>query len=93
MWDNLDNTQIIDILYRHIIENGKIKDTKLVAEEIANKAKDESTNRKYMSPFAKKAKECNVKWYGGKPDDITVIVAQLDELDDYYRVPKKPMNY
>jgi len=32
-----------------------------------------------MSPFAKKAKLHRVRYSGGKPDDITVIVAQLDD--------------
>lgn len=34
-----------------------------------------------MSPFAKKAKENNYFYLGGKPDDITVIVSQLTNSD------------
>ncbi len=34
-----------------------------------------------MSPFAKKAKENNFYYIGGKPDDITVIVSQISNRD------------
>jgi hypothetical protein len=30
-----------------------------------------------MSPFAKKAKENNKYYEAGKPDDITIVVAQI----------------
>jgi len=30
-----------------------------------------------MSPFAENAKAYNYEYIGGKPDDITVIVAQV----------------
>jgi hypothetical protein len=37
-----------------------------------------------MSPFAKKAKENNYFYLGGKPDDITVIVSQLTNSDKQF---------
>jgi hypothetical protein len=37
-----------------------------------------------MSPFAKKAKENNYFYLGGKPDDITVIVSQLTSNDKQF---------
>jgi len=33
--------------------------------------------RKYVSPFSKKAKSNNILKIGGKPDDITIIIAQV----------------
>jgi protein phosphatase PTC7 len=38
-----------------------------------------SLDKNYDSPFAKRAKQNRMKYRGGKPDDITVIVAQLEE--------------
>jgi len=37
-----------------------------------------------MSPFAKKAKENNYFYLGGKPDDITVIISQLTNSDKQF---------
>lgn len=41
-------------------------------------------NRNYFSPFAKKAKEYNKYWTGGKKDDITVIVSHITNKDKFY---------
>ena len=38
-----------------------------------------SFNKTYDSPFAKNAREAGRNHPGGKPDDITVIVAQVTE--------------
>jgi hypothetical protein len=46
-----------------------------LAKELVEEAYEKSNNKNYFSPFAKKAQE-NKKFYlGGKPDDITIIVA------------------
>jgi hypothetical protein len=37
-----------------------------------------SLDKNYQSPFAIKAKQNRMRYRGGKPDDITVIVAQLE---------------
>lgn len=37
-----------------------------------------------MSPFAKKAQENNKYYCGGKPDDITVIVAHVTTKEKDY---------
>ena len=50
-----------------------------VARALAEKALEKSTDQTYFSPFAKSALEMiNQKYIGGKPDDITVIVAQVN---------------
>jgi hypothetical protein len=48
-----------------------------VAEIIAKEAEKFSYNQGYISPFAKSARENFFDYAGGKPDDITVIVAQI----------------
>ena len=52
-------------------------DPELVAEVIATEAEKYSLQQHYMSPFAKGAREQYYDYMGGKPDDITVIVAQV----------------
>jgi hypothetical protein len=48
-----------------------------LAKDLVDEAFDKSNDKNYFSPFAKKAQE-NKKFYiGGKPDDITVIVAYV----------------
>lgn len=52
----------------------------LVAELIAKEAEKFSYLSNYVSPFAESARAHNYDYIGGKPDDITVIVAQI-QLD------------
>jgi hypothetical protein len=45
---------------------------------MVSKAEQLSYDKKYLSPFAKKARENKFKKFvGGKPDDITVVAAQI----------------
>jgi len=48
-----------------------------VAEMIAKEAEKYSHNQSYLSPFGKSAREHFYDYNGGKPDDVTVIVAQI----------------
>ena len=58
-------------------QNAKIEDPSYVAERISKTAEEKSYQKNYMSPFAKGAREHNYNYIGGKPDDITVVVAQI----------------
>ena len=60
------------------MSNGIIINTESAASDIAFVAEKQSNDKNYMSPFARKAKEQNLRYSGGKPDDITIIVAQVD---------------
>jgi hypothetical protein len=44
---------------------------------LAKEAERLSWDKSYNSPFAQKAKENNFAYCGGKPDDITIIIAQV----------------
>jgi len=44
---------------------------------LARTAEQLSYRKDYDSPFAKNAREANRNHPGGKPDDITVIVAEI----------------
>lgn len=56
----------------------RLEDPNAAAVCLANKAEEMSLHETYLSPFAKGAKESGKKYQGGKPDDITVIVAQIE---------------
>ena len=61
------------------MEHGeKIPDIKLVAETVATLAYDVSQDKTFKSIFAEKAKKNNIQFIGGKKDDITVIVGQME---------------
>lgn len=49
----------------------------LVAEIVAKEAEEYSNQQNYVSPFAKGARDNYYDYTGGKPDDITVIIAQI----------------
>ena len=52
-----------------------------LAKGIVNKARELSLDSKRDSPFALLAKENDIMWGGGMPDDTTVVVARLYKLD------------
>lgn len=69
--------KIIDLVRPFIRDTNDILDPALVAEMIAKEAEKYSHNQNYTSPFAKGAREQFYDYRGGKPDDVTVIVAQV----------------
>ena len=77
LWDNLFDIKIIDMIRPFLRDQDEIVDPELVAEVIATEAEKYSLQQHYMSPFAKGAREYYYDYSGGKPDDITVIVAQI----------------
>lgn len=76
LFDNLDIFQITQTIIP-FIEKETIVDINLLSESLARFAFDMSLDTKYKSPFYKKAK-CDKNFIGGKEDDITVIVAQIN---------------
>jgi serine/threonine protein phosphatase PrpC len=76
-----DNVFEEDML--HIVgeELGGFEDTEItqemtrrLAERLAKRAHDLSMNKSIDCPFALAAKDSNILWRGGRPDDITVMV-------------------
>ncbi len=58
-------------------ETGLIRNPLAAAECLAKKSEEKSYLQHYMSPFARGAQEAGFGYRGGKQDDITVIVAQV----------------
>jgi len=49
-----------------------------VAECLATKAEKLSYDKNYVSPFQVNAKACGRRFKGGKKDDITVVVSEVN---------------
>lgn len=77
LFDNLFDIKIIELVRPFIRDRDDILDPTLVAEMIAKEAEKYSHNQAYLSPFGKAAREHFYDYRGGKPDDVTVIVAQV----------------
>ena len=75
------DVKVIDIIRPFIRDNDELVDPELVAELIATQAEKLSNTQSYFSPFAKGARDNYYDFNGGKPDDITVIVAQVNLKD------------
>ena len=75
LWDNMHRHKIVALIQHFTREEQTIKDMGLVAEMIAKEAEKLSYLQNYLSPFAESARAFNYEYIGGKPDDITVIVA------------------
>ena len=77
LFDNLYDIKIIELLKPFIRTSDELLDPGLVAEILAKEAEKFSLNPSYVSPFAKSAHDHFYDYAGGKPDDITVVVAQV----------------
>lgn len=63
----------------YLIDNRSIKESVgEIAEKISKEAERYSYLEKYNSPFAENARAYHLYYDGGKPDDITVIVGQIE---------------
>jgi hypothetical protein len=84
LFDNLYHEDMLTCIYPHYklsttrYLTGDLINTSAIAECIAKKSEEKSLQQNYFSPFARGAQEAGVGYRGGKPDDITVIVAQIN---------------
>lgn len=82
LWDNLYDEQILKVINEQINEYGKIKDCSALASTLAYLAEKQSLDVNYESPFAKRAKSMGIEYFGGKEDDITIVVEQIDKIKE-----------
>jgi protein phosphatase PTC7 len=54
-----------------------VPDINVLAEQLVHKARTLSLDKNRDSPFALLAKENDIMWGGGMPDDTTVVVARV----------------
>ncbi|XP_017041698.1 protein phosphatase PTC7 homolog fig [Drosophila ficusphila] len=77
LFDNLPESMLLKIL-NGLKERGE-QDLQKGANQVVEKARELSLNANFQSPFAIKAREHNVLYSGGgKPDDITLILASVE---------------
>jgi protein phosphatase PTC7 len=74
LWDNLYENQILQILQPYYENSEVLRDINSIAAKIAEICERFSINQKYKSPFSARS---GGLYLGGKPDDITIIVAQI----------------
>lgn len=77
VFDNLSAEQIADVVQKQLqLLKGRFNGD-VVAAAIAQEAFNFSLDEKYNSPFAQEAAAHNLKWRGGKSDDISVVIGMV----------------
>ena len=77
LFDNLTPDQVLKELLPFIDEEDEVKEPRAAAIQIADAAYRLSLDPTYHSPFTKRSIEAGRPFYGGKSDDITVVVGQV----------------
>ncbi|CAF1074708.1 unnamed protein product [Brachionus calyciflorus] len=78
LWDNLTESHLLVELSK-IKKNCLIEELEKAANNLARKAIEMALDPDYISPFAKAAKKHGINIKGGKPDDITVLLARVSK--------------
>lgn len=74
LFDNLYNNEISGV----IVEALRVGlEPQIAAQKIAALARQRATDKNRQSPFAAAAQEAGYRYYGGKLDDITVVVSYV----------------
>ncbi|KAH8293995.1 hypothetical protein KR054_007225, partial [Drosophila jambulina] len=77
LFDNMPESMLLEMLRG--IRGDSERDLQASASLVVEKARQLSLSATYQSPFAIKARENNVPYPGGgKPDDITLILARVE---------------
>lgn len=78
LWDNLTESHLLFEISK-IKKNCLIDELEKAANNLARKAIELALDPDYISPFAKSAKKHGINIKGGKPDDITVLLARVSK--------------
>lgn len=78
LWDNLTESHLL-LEISKIKKNCLIDELEKAANNLARKAIEMALDPDYLSPFAKAAKKHGINIRGGKPDDITVLLARVSK--------------
>ena len=82
LWDNLSIKNILNLI-NQIKDKYSLIDCESVAQLLVKQAQVISYSKTAITPFSIKAKENGSNKIGGKLDDITVIVSQIDITNNY----------
>lgn len=64
------------------LEDHSTESIQHITDSIANLARTCSFDPNYLSPFAQQARGEGINITGGKPDDITVLIAVVTEMGE-----------
>jgi len=78
LFDNMPEADVLALLEENAGESEEV-----LAERIATRAQEMSLDNSVDSPFALLAKDNDIMWGGGRPDDITVIVATVVDTTEH----------
>ena len=70
LFDNMDEDELIQLVVHE-------PEVSSLAKKLAYRAQELSSMKDLDSPFARLAKENDIMWSGGMPDDITIIVSRV----------------
>ncbi|XP_024969309.1 probable protein phosphatase 2C 55 isoform X2 [Cynara cardunculus var. scolymus] len=79
LFDNLYNNDITAVVV-HAVRAGL--DPQVTAQKIAALARQRAQERDRQTPFSAAAQEAGFRYYGGKLDDITVVVSYITSFKD-----------
>lgn len=78
LWDNLYEYDILKIIKPFMETSEEINDLGVVCQMIGEICEKYSLNQRYRSPFSMRSRGL---YLGGKPDDITIVLAQIVKND------------
>lgn len=76
-WDNLNDQEVLAILRKNAKAPHTFESLNNLARQLALEAYEAASSSTRPTPFAQACKEAGKRFFGGKMDDITVIVAQF----------------
>lgn len=77
LWDNLDESELINQISK--LKSYLLEDLEKTAQILAKKAVEMAFDPDYVSPFALSARRNGINISGGKPDDVTVLLARVSQ--------------
>lgn len=80
LFDNMNEDMLLDYVSK--LKDHKQDNVQNTASKIAEEAHQLAFDPDYLSPFALTAIDAGIELRGGKPDDITVVVARVASLTD-----------
>lgn len=76
LFDNIDDVTFVDIVEKEWNKSNYTPQS--IADALGKAAFDTSWNKMIDTPFSVLAREENILWRGGRPDDITIVVATVE---------------
>lgn len=74
LFDNLFNKEVTSIVLQGTREG---LNPEALSEKLAASARERALDRHRQTPFSTAAQEAGFRYYGGKLDDITVVVSYI----------------